>query len=80
LIYWKITSPRKSWDTWSDGTAADEDEARVDAIGSVMDDNGKLLDWALRGVSVQMWRCIDIEDYKIDEEQAALFRRNYLGV
>lgn len=81
MIYWRIRQPGKSWRNWSDGVADDEDEAQVDAMSSVLDDDTcELLPWAQGGVSVEMWRCVDIEDFKITKDNARTFRTNYLGI
>lgn len=79
-IYWHIKNPNTSWRVWSDGVSDNVDEAKVDAMLSVLDDDNQLLPWAKGGVSVQMWRLTDIEDFKIDESNAETFRKNYLGI
>ncbi len=70
MIYWRIKQPGKSWANWSDGTAGDVDEAKIDAIGSLMDDDGELRDFAKGppGIAVEMWNCIDIDDFRIDQK------------
>lgn len=77
MIYWRIQQPGKSWATWSDGTAADEDEAKTDALMSVMDnDTCQLHPWA-QSVRVEMWRMVDIEDYRINETEAKALRERW---
>jgi hypothetical protein len=80
MIYWEIKQPGKSWRTWSSGTASDIGEAQVDAMFSVMDDDNQLLPWTEGGVNVQMWECVDTDDWEITKERAKKFRTNYLGL
>lgn len=64
MIYWRIRQPGKSWRDWSNGVAGSVDEAKFDAIDSVIDEP-----WAASGVTVEMWRCIDIDDVHIKPEE-----------
>jgi hypothetical protein len=80
MIYWRIKQPGKSWRNWAEGTAEDVEQAQVDAMDSVLDDNNQLEPWAQGGVNVEMWRCTDIEDFVITPENTKTFRTNYLGL
>lgn len=80
MIYWRIKHPGKSWRVWDDGTSDDEDEAKVDALYSVLDDDNQLREEFRSGATVEMFECIDMDDLKITPELVKSFRKNYLGV
>lgn len=79
-IYWRIRQPGKSWSNWADGVADHVDEAQVEAMSSVLDENHQLLPWAANGVTVEMSRLMDIDDWTITPENHKTFRKNYLNI
>lgn len=79
-IYWEIKRAAKPWQIWSSGVADDVEDAQVEAMSSVLDENKQLMDFAAGGIDVQMYRMVDIEDFKITQENAETFRRNYLNL
>lgn len=80
MIYWRIRQPGKSWRNWSDGVADHIDEAQVEAMYSVLDENEQLLPWAQGGVTVEMFDMVDIDDWRITPENHKTYRTNYLGL
>lgn len=80
MIYWVIRYPGKSWRDWADGVSDDELDAQRDAMESLLDDDHQLQPWAKSGVTVRMYRMVDIDDFHIDEKKAEAFRTNYLGL
>lgn len=79
MIYWVINHPKDSWKVWASGTAEDINEASVEAVDSVLDINNKLLPQFAAGVNVQMYKCIDLDDFFIDKSVVSSYVRHYLG-
>lgn len=80
MIYWSIGMPGKSWRIWDDGTAGDVEEAKLDAIASLLDEDNRLDERFKNGVTVRMWECVDIDDFKVDKPTVEKFRKNNLGI